>query len=50
MADLVILVGNPLEDIRKTTTTFAVIQNGGYLDSDSLNGMLNDARRAAQKR
>jgi imidazolonepropionase-like amidohydrolase len=45
MADLVILVGNPLEDIRKTTTTFAVIQNGGYLDSDSLNGMLYDARR-----
>lgn len=48
-AALLILNGNPLADIQNTKLIDAVIQNGMYLDRNTLNGLLNDVEKAVQK-
>jgi imidazolonepropionase-like amidohydrolase len=48
LADLVILSGNPLEDIKNTQQIEAVVLNGRYLDSDALSKLLSDAESAAK--
>lgn len=47
-ADLVLLDGNPFEDIRNTQKIRAVILGGRFLDRTTLDGLLRDAERAAQ--
>jgi imidazolonepropionase-like amidohydrolase len=44
VADLVLLAGNPLEDIRQTRRIEAVVANGRYLDAKARDALL---RRAA---
>lgn len=46
-ADLLILDGNPLEDIRRTREIRAVVLNGQYLDRTSLDAMLEKAEKSA---
>lgn len=46
-ADLVLLRGDPLEDIRNTRTVEAVILDGELLDRDALEGLLEDVAAAA---
>ncbi len=46
-ADLVLLDGNPLEDIRNTEKIQAVILNGKLLDRRELDKLLLDAERFA---
>jgi imidazolonepropionase-like amidohydrolase len=48
MADLVLLDGNPLDDIRRTTEIAAVVVNGVFYDRTSLRKMLADAEAAAK--
>jgi imidazolonepropionase-like amidohydrolase len=47
LADLVLLDGDPLADIRNTTRIRAVITNGRYLDRSTLDALLAEAGRAA---
>lgn len=47
LADLVLLDGNPLEDIRNTQEIAAVVLNGRYLDRAALDALLAEAERAA---
>lgn len=49
IADLVLLDGNPLEDIRNTQRIRAVIVNGKLLDRAALDRLLADAERVAQE-
>jgi imidazolonepropionase-like amidohydrolase len=49
IADLVLLDGNPLEDIRNTQRIHAVIFNGKLLDRAALDRLLAEGERAAQK-
>ncbi len=46
-ADLVLLDGNPLEDIANTRKILAVIRDGKYLDRAALDAMLAKAKTAA---
>ena len=46
-ADLVLLNGNPLENITNTRKIVAVIRNGQYLDRDTLDRMLAKAKSTA---
>ena len=48
-ADLVLLDANPLEDIRNTQRIQAVFLRGKYLDRKSLDRLLEDAARQAEK-
>lgn len=48
-ADLVLLDGNPLDDIRHTQRIRAVVVNGKLLDRAALDRLLAEAERAAQK-
>jgi imidazolonepropionase-like amidohydrolase len=48
-ADLVLLDGNPLQNISNTTRIRAVIRHGVYLDRTALDGLLADAKAAAAK-
>lgn len=48
LADLVLLHGNPLEDIRNTRKIFAVVANGRYLSRAALDELLSDAVKAAK--
>ena len=41
LADLLILDGNPLSDIRNTQKIDAVIANGNYISKDDIKQMLN---------
>jgi imidazolonepropionase-like amidohydrolase len=50
LADLVLLDGDPLADIRNTAKIRAVITNGRYLDRAALDSLLTNARRAADLR
>jgi hypothetical protein len=43
LADLVLLAGNPLEDIRNTRRIEAVVLNGRYLDRRTLDALLAEA-------
>ncbi len=45
--DLLLLDGNPLEDIRNTEKIRAVILNGKYLERGELDELLSDAKRFA---
>lgn len=47
LADLVLLDGNPLADIRNTERISGVVANGRYLDRPALDLLLAEARRAA---
>jgi imidazolonepropionase-like amidohydrolase len=47
VADLVLLEGNPLEDIRNTQRIDAVIANGRLFERSSLDRMLSNGRAAA---
>lgn len=49
LADLVLLDGNPLDDIRNTQRIRAVILNGKLLDKAALDRLLADAERMAQQ-
>lgn len=49
IADLVLLDGNPLDDIRNTQRIRAVIVNGKLLDRAALDRLLVEAERAAEK-
>jgi imidazolonepropionase-like amidohydrolase len=44
-ADLLILEGNPLTDIRNTQKINAVIVNGKYLSQDEIRGMLDAQKK-----
>jgi imidazolonepropionase-like amidohydrolase len=46
-ADLVLLDGNPLDDIRNTQRIRAVVLRGKYLNRESLDGLLDEAARRA---
>lgn len=46
-ADLVLLDGNPLDDIRNTQRIRAVVLRGKYLNRGSLDGLLDEAARHA---
>lgn len=46
-ADLVLLDGNPLDDIRNTHRIRAVVLRGNYLNRESLDGLLDEAARRA---
>ncbi len=46
-ADLLILDGNPLEDIRQTKKIRGLVLNGQYLDRASLDAMLDKAEKTA---
>jgi imidazolonepropionase-like amidohydrolase len=46
-ADMVLLEGNPLEDIRNTRTIAGVVLNGTFLDRSALNDLLRQAESAA---
>jgi imidazolonepropionase-like amidohydrolase len=50
IADLVLLEANPLEDISNTKRIAAVIVNGRYLSKDSLQKMLTDIERTANRK
>jgi imidazolonepropionase-like amidohydrolase len=45
LADLVLIDGDPLADIRKTRRILAVVANGRYLDRPALDAMLATAER-----
>jgi imidazolonepropionase-like amidohydrolase len=47
-ADLAVLDGNPLDDIKNTQKIRAVILGGRFLDRIALDGLLRDTERAAQ--
>jgi imidazolonepropionase-like amidohydrolase len=47
VADLVLLDGNPLDDIRNTQRIRAVVLNGRFLSSQSLREMLEQVKRVA---
>ncbi|HYO45272.1 MAG TPA: amidohydrolase family protein [Gemmatimonadota bacterium] len=47
LADLVLLDGNPLADIRNTEHISGVVANGRYLDRPALDLLLAEARHAA---
>jgi len=47
-ADLVLLDENPLDKISNTTSIFAVIWEGIYLDRAALNQLLSQAKAAAK--
>ena len=47
VADLVLLLGNPLSDIRHTRRITAVVVNGRYVQRQELDQMLASAARAA---
>lgn len=49
LADLVLLDGNPLEDIRNTQRVAAVVANGRYMDKPELQRMLSELEAAAEK-
>jgi imidazolonepropionase-like amidohydrolase len=49
VADLVLLEGNPLEDIRNTQRIDAVIANGHLFERKALDRMLMEGRAAAEK-
>jgi len=49
LADLVLLEANPLEDIHNTAKIGAVVVNGRYFPSESLQKMLSDVEEAAKK-
>ncbi len=49
-ADLVLLNGNPLEDIRNTTKISAVVVNGRFLNRPELNKILAEIEAAANKK
>lgn len=49
-ADVVLLDGNPLEDIRATRAIHAVVLKGRYLDRAALDALLTDARHQAATR
>jgi len=49
VADLVVLDGNPLEDIRNTQRIDAVIANGHLFERKALDKMLVEGRAAAEK-
>ena len=44
-ADLVLLDGNPLEDIRNTRAIAGVVMNGTFFDRTALDDLLNPKRR-----
>jgi len=46
IADLVLLIPNPLQDIHNTTKISAVILHGQFLDRRVLDGMMKDAAAA----
>jgi imidazolonepropionase-like amidohydrolase len=48
VADLVLLDGNPLDDIANTKRISAVIQGGRVLDRQALDGLLAEARRRSE--
>jgi imidazolonepropionase-like amidohydrolase len=45
LADLVLLDGNPLDDITNTMRIRAVVANGRYFDRAALDQLLAEARR-----
>jgi len=47
-ADLVLLDANPLENISNTAKIFAVVRHGVFLDRSALDGLLKQAKEAAQ--
>ncbi len=47
IADLVLLDGNPLEDIRNTRAIFAVVANGRFLSREDLDRMLRQVEERA---
>jgi imidazolonepropionase-like amidohydrolase len=49
LADLVLLGGNPLEDIRHTRSIRGVVINGRYLDRKALDGLLRESEKAATR-
>ena len=49
LADLVLLDGNPLADIRNTQKISAVVLNGRYLDREALDALLSEVEQAAQE-
>jgi imidazolonepropionase-like amidohydrolase len=48
LADLVLIDGDPLADIRNTRRISAVVANGRYLDRPALNALLANAERLAR--
>jgi imidazolonepropionase-like amidohydrolase len=48
LADLILLDGDPLDDIRNTKRIFAVVVNGVFLDRSVLDGMLKDVEDSAR--
>ena len=48
LADLVLIDGDPLADIRNTRRISAVVSNGRYLDRPALDAMLSNAERLAR--
>ena len=50
IADLVLLDGNPLEDIRNTRKISAVVVNGRILDKPELQKLFDDALQSMKKR
>jgi imidazolonepropionase-like amidohydrolase len=48
VADVVLLDGNPLADIRNTERIWAVVANGRCLDRPALDFFLAELRRAAR--
>lgn len=46
-ADLVLLSGNPVDDITNTRKVWAVVRSGGYYDRAALDGLLAHVREAA---
>ena len=49
IADLVLLRGNPLDDIRNTQKISAVIQNGRFFDRAALDGILMNVELTAKR-
>ncbi len=47
-ADLVLLDGNPLEEISNTTRIHAVIRDGAYYSREDLDGLLSGVARDAR--
>jgi imidazolonepropionase-like amidohydrolase len=45
IADILLLNGNPLEDIRATKNIFAVIKNGVYFNRSALDSLLETAKQ-----
>lgn len=50
LADLVLLDDNPLEDIRNTQRIAAVMANGRYMDTSTLQKMLSELAAAANRK